>query len=99
MPWKVWDTMSLCKEFVMLAGQPGADIRELCRRFGIGAKTGYKWSGRFSEEGEQGLGDRSRRPRKSPSRTPLAQEAAVLASGRPYPSLVRVGGDLGCRFA
>lgn len=79
MPWKVWDTMLLRKEFVMLAGQPGANIRELCRRFGISAKTGYKWIGRFSEEGEQGLRDRSRRPRKSPSRTPLAQETAVVA--------------------
>ena len=30
-------------EFVALARQPGANRRELCRRFGIAPATGYKW--------------------------------------------------------
>ena len=43
MPWKVRDVMSLRREFVQLASQPGSNIRELCRRFKISPKTGYKW--------------------------------------------------------
>ena len=31
------------QEFVMLAELEGANRRELCRRFGISAQTGYKW--------------------------------------------------------
>jgi transposase-like protein len=34
--------MELRMEFVMLAGQPGANVAALCRRFGISRKTGYK---------------------------------------------------------
>lgn len=79
MPWKVEDTMSLRREFVKMATQPNANIRELCRRFQISSKTGYKWIKRYTDEGEQGLVDRSRRPRKSPSRTPPEQETAAVA--------------------
>ena len=35
--------MSLREEFVQLALQAGVNRRELCRRFGIAPKTGYKW--------------------------------------------------------
>ena len=79
MPWKVREVMSLRKEFIQLAMQPDSNIRELCRRFGIGPKTGYKWLGRFAGQGDAGLRDRSRRPHKSPARTPSAQEAVVVA--------------------
>lgn len=79
MPWKVWDTMSLRREFVMLARRPDSNIRALCRRFGISPKTGYKWIKRFAGEGEQGLVDRSRRPKATPSRTEPEKETAVVA--------------------
>ena len=79
MPWKVEDTISLCREFVKMATQPNANIRELCRRFQISPKTGYKWIKRFIDEGEQGLVDRSRSPRQSPSRASSEQEATVVA--------------------
>ncbi len=79
MPWMVREVMSLRREFVQLAAQPGSNIRELCRRFGISPRSGYKWIRRSNEEGEAGLRDRSRRPRRSPARTPPAQEAFVVA--------------------
>ncbi len=41
MPWQEVSTMSLRTEFVMLAMQPGANISQLCRRYGISRKTGY----------------------------------------------------------
>ena len=65
-------------EFVALARAAGANRRELCRRFGISAKTGYKWLERAAREGEGWLADRSRRPHASPWRTEAELEAAVL---------------------
>ncbi len=71
--------MDLREEFVRLALSDGANRRELCRRFGISAQTGYKWLRRYAAEGRDGLADRSRRPRTSPARVAPAVEAAVLA--------------------
>jgi transposase-like protein len=34
------------KEFVRLFQQPAVNRRELCRRFGISPKVGYKWLAR-----------------------------------------------------
>lgn len=39
------------------------NFRELCREYGISAKTGYKWRERFVQEGLGGLNELSRRPR------------------------------------
>jgi transposase InsO family protein len=76
MPWTELSIVSQRQEFVVLASAPGANIRDLCRRFGISPKTGYKWIDRADQEG--GLNDRSRRPRRSPDRTAEAIEKLVL---------------------
>ena len=68
MPWRVSSTMSERHQFVLLARQPNANIRALCRHFGISSATAYKWLDRFQHEGEPGLADRSRRPHHSPGR-------------------------------
>lgn len=65
--------------FVTLAKQEGANIRALCRRFGISPKTGYKWLGRYRAAGATRLADRSRRPHISPGQTPKAIEQQVVA--------------------
>lgn len=86
MPWNPIELMSLRKEFVNLALQPGANRRELCRRFGISPQTGYKWLARHAAEGPEGLADRSRRPHASPGLTPEAVQATVveLRAQHPY---------------
>ncbi|HZT19070.1 MAG TPA: helix-turn-helix domain-containing protein, partial [Dongiaceae bacterium] len=78
MPWGEKSTMSLRREFVMLASQEGANIRALCRGFEIQPRIGYKWLARYRAQGEAGLADRPRRPRGSPARTPAAAEAKVV---------------------
>lgn len=78
MPWQEVARVSLRKEFVVLALQPGNNRRELCRRFGIAPKTGYKWLARYAREGLSGLADRSKRPRRSPARTAAEVEQRVL---------------------
>jgi len=60
MTWIEVSTMSLRHEFVQLAGQEGANVRALCRRFGISPKTGYKWLQRNAVE------DRSKSPSSRP---------------------------------
>ena len=86
MPWKETSIMSSRKEFVVLAQAPGANIRQLCRRFGISSRTAYKWLTRYADAGAAGLPDRSRRPHHSPRRTPPAVEAQVRAVRNAHPT-------------
>ncbi|MES9862157.1 MAG: IS481 family transposase, partial [Candidatus Thiodiazotropha sp. 4PDIVS1] len=86
MPWEEVSTMSLRKEFVLLALRDGANRRELCRRFGISPKTGYKWLKRYMDEGTEGLIDRTRRPKCSPNSTPLALERAIVKLRKAHPA-------------
>lgn len=86
MPWKEVSTMSQRREFVQLAADEGVNMRELCRRYGISPKTGYKWLQRFAEGGDAGLGNRSRRPHRSPSRTEASMEALLLGLRQAHPA-------------
>ena len=79
MPWKEVTRMSLRLEFVTLGRKGGRHLTEICRRFGISRKVGYKWLERYDLEGIMGLQDRCRRPQTSPRRTPGPMEEAVLA--------------------
>lgn len=86
MPWPEVTLMSLRREFVMLARKDDANMAQLCRRFGISRKTGYKWLARYRREGEAGLADRSRRPRQSPHSTPRQLEEAALHLRAAHPA-------------
>lgn len=85
MPWNEVSVVDQRREFVRLASVEGANRRELCRRFGISAETGYKWLQR-SDAGDVGLTDRSRRPLTSPKRSAANVEAAVLAIRDAHPA-------------
>jgi putative transposase len=56
--------MDLRREFVLAASAPSSNVMQLCRDFGISRNNGYKWIRRFAAQGELGLEDQSRRPRK-----------------------------------
>lgn len=85
MPWREVSVMDERREFVQLALQDGANRRELCRRFGISAATGYKWLDRF-QAGDASLVDRSRRPHTSPGRSNAMIEGQVLAVRDAHPA-------------
>jgi transposase InsO family protein len=70
--------MSKRFEFVVLAVQKGIHFRELCCRFGISRKTGYKWVARYRAEGATGLKDRCRRPHCSPRQCPQTMVQKVV---------------------
>lgn len=84
MPWNEVSTMSLRREFVALASQPDANISELCRRFEISRKTGYKWLHRRSSTSES-YANRSTRPHTSPRKTSIEMEQLIIDRRRRYP--------------
>jgi transposase InsO family protein len=86
MPWKESSIMSQRQEFVMLASVENANIRQLCRRFGISPTTGYKWLGRYQADGASGLSDQSRRPHYSPTRTNAKVEQKVVQLRQKHPA-------------
>jgi transposase InsO family protein len=86
MPWGVVSLMSLRQEFVRLSENKAVSFTELCQRYGISRKTGYKWLGRYRKQGSEGLADHSRRPKKSPGQLPTAKEQALVSLRSSYPS-------------
>jgi transposase InsO family protein len=86
MPWRISSLMSQRHEFVLLASQEQANLRQLCKRFEISSATAYKWLHRFEAVGVDGLQDLSRRPRRSPAKTAASMEAEVVALRRKHPA-------------
>lgn len=85
MPWNEINTVDLRTNFVHLATCGGITMSELCRRFSISRKTGYKWLKRFQEEGVPGLEDKSRAPTHQPLRTAAERERLFLAWRDQFP--------------
>ena len=86
MPWRESSAMSQRMQFVREAASEGTRMAPLCRAFGISRKTGYKWLGRYEREGEAGLQELSRRPKRSPTSTAAAVVEAVLAVREAHPT-------------
>ena len=86
MPWEEVSVMSQRSEFVELSQREGAQVRELCRRFGVSPTTGYKWLERRRVGGEAALADLSRRPHSSPRRTGPEIEEMVLKVRDAHPA-------------
>jgi putative transposase len=72
MPWKEVLSMDQKTQFVSEYLRDTISFAELCDRYQISRKTGYKWINRYQAEGPSGLADRSRRPHSSPEQTPEA---------------------------
>lgn len=84
MSWEEVSTVQLRTEFVLLARQEGANVRQLCRRFNISPSTAYKWLSRFEKSGAEGLNNQSRRPKTSPKRCADEVEKQILTVSREY---------------
>jgi transposase InsO family protein len=79
-PWSEVTVKDQRQEFVGLARQADANVSQLCRRYGISRRTGYKWLSR------EDLQDQSRRPHSFPSRTAAELQAKVLAVRAEHPA-------------
>jgi transposase InsO family protein len=86
MPWNEVSIVFLRLEFVTLATAEGANVRELCRRYGVSPRTAYKWIARFQAGGADALTNRSRRPSTSPRQSLGEVEADVLRLRDQYPA-------------
>ncbi len=83
MPWKVSDVVSERMIFIARLEQ-GESMSKLCREYGISRTTGHKFLKRFQQEGPKGFLDQSRRPHRSPGRTPKEVVRLLVAARRRY---------------
>jgi putative transposase len=86
MPWKEVLSMDQKTQFVSEYLRDTISFAELCDRYQISRKTGYKWINRYQAEGPSGLADRSRRPHSSPEQTPEAIRLAIIEARRRHPT-------------
>ena len=78
MPWKDLRPVDERVLFVADYVRELYSFSELCARYGVSRKTGYKWVERYRREGVEGLGERSRRPQKQPTQLPYAVQQAII---------------------
>ena len=64
MPWKEWSVMDERREFMVAWDRGEESLAELCRQYGVSRPTAYKWIERYAAEGQAGLAERSRAPRR-----------------------------------
>ena len=86
MAWRDQTVVDQRMEFVSFCLQPGANIRELCRRYEVSPTIAYKWMARYRSEGAAGLENRPRRRHHQPRRTAVPCEAAVMAVRENHPA-------------
>src|SRR6476661_493336 len=84
MPWRVTSPMYERQRFVLDAEHTPAAFAELCRRYGISRKTGYKWLDRYARLGPESLADRSHRPAACPHATAPAVIREILKLRRAW---------------
>src|SRR3989441_6112330 len=84
MPWLERSLMDVRLRFVQDVHRPGWSIAEVCRRYQVSRKTGYKWLERYEKAGPAGLVDRSHRPYSCPHATPGPIVQQILALQRRF---------------
>ncbi|BCB25985.1 transposase [Sulfurimicrobium lacus] len=78
MPWR--DVKPMDEKILFIADhlrEPGS-FSQLCERYGISRKTGYKWVERYQSAGLEGLEERSRRPHAVANKIPYAIRKAIM---------------------
>lgn len=78
MPWR--DVKPMDEKILFIADhlrEPGS-FSQLCERYGISRKTGYKWVERYYSAGLEGLEERSRRPHTVAGEIPYVIRKAIM---------------------
>src|SRR2546427_346846 len=86
MAWTETDPMKERLHFVTDWDRRLYTVTELCARYGVSRKTGYKWLARYADVGVAGLAERSRAPHRCPHRIAPAVAAAIVETRRQHPS-------------
>ena len=86
LPWKETSVESERLQFIERHSAGEETVAELCRKFGISRKTGYKLIGRYEAYGEGGLLDLSRAPHHHPTATPTQVAERIVEEKRARPT-------------
>ena len=86
MPWLETAPMEQRTRFIDDWQRSLYTMTELCARYNISRKTGYKWLARFDGGGRPALADRSRAPHRCPHRIPEDVGRLICEARRRHPS-------------
>ena len=86
MPWRERLPMDERVQFISDYQRQLFTMTEICDRYGVSRKTGYKWIARYAADGAAGLAVRSSRPQHSPQVTASPVVTAIVALRKRYPS-------------
>lgn len=86
MVWRKTCAMEERMRFVMAVERQQEPFAAICRSFGVSRRVGYKWVGRYRNEGVEGLKDRSRAPLHHPQALPEEIAQRCIAVRRAHPS-------------
>jgi transposase InsO family protein len=82
---KVVTMAELRFEVLLEPERVGETVADVCRRYGISRDTYYRYRRRYLAEGIEGLEDRSRRPKTSPTRISSDIELRIVDMRRAHP--------------
>jgi len=86
MSWKETCAMSERMRFIGEMLQPQCNVTELCRRYGISRKTGYKWAERYRDGGVAALAERSHAPLQQAQAVDVSLVQLLVQSRHQHPS-------------
>ncbi len=86
MPWDEATRMEQRERFIGDLDSCLYSMTELCERYGVSRKTGYKWAERYAKGGVSDLKDRSRAPKSCLSRTSQEICDKLLELRRSHPT-------------
>src|SRR3970040_1611201 len=78
MAWKKVLPMDERARFVLEVDKAEMPVAELCRRYSVSRKTGYKWIRRYRAQGLDGIRQRSSRPNRCPHKTSPEWEERII---------------------
>jgi len=79
MPWKETAPVKERIKLILEVESGVFNFSEVCERYGVSRKTGYKWVRRYEQGGFEGLKDHSRTPHCCPHQTPQEVEDRIVA--------------------
>lgn len=85
MPWNKTEPMNERVKFIATYLEEEETLSDLCRRFGISRKTGYKWIERYEEDGLVALADQSRAPHTHPNAVDTEVTQLILLEREKHP--------------
>src|SRR5438034_11619842 len=85
MPWLETAPVDERIRFIRDAQSDRFTMSELCARYGVSRRVGYKWLARYEADGRRGLDDRSRAPHQCPHKTSTRITELLVAAREQHP--------------